>query len=206
MLFDTNKTLNTETLGFSTDELVDANADHLFHFAFSRVRDRTHAEDLVQETFLAAIGPPCGFDGSSSVRTWLIGILKHKIIDHFRRTVKFEFNDGKMTDDEFFDANGRWRADAAPSEWNSTPEVILESRELVSMLDDCLAKLPAHHAAIFLLREINGLGSDEICELLSISPSNYWVMMHRARLHLRHAIERVWIRGGQPRPTHGAEN
>lgn len=198
MLFDTRKTLNNETVRFSTDELVDAHADYLFRFALSRVRDRAVAEDLVQETFLAAIGPSHGFDGNSSVRTWLIGILKHKIIDHFRRTVKFEFNDGKMTDDEFFDSNGRWRADAAPSEWNSTPEELLESRELVSLLDACIAKLPSHLAAIFLLREINGLDADEICELLSISPSNYWVMLHRARLHLRHAIERLWVGGDRP--------
>jgi RNA polymerase sigma-70 factor (ECF subfamily) len=195
---DSTRSLNADTIHDRSDHLIDFHADHLFRFALTRVRDRAVAEDLVQETFLAAIGPG-DFAGRSSERTWLIGILKHKIIDHFRRSVKFEFNDGEMTDDEFFDANGRWRNDAEPSEWSSTPEEILESKELASLLDGCIAQLPEHLAAVFLLREINGLDADEICELLSISPSNYWVMLHRARLLLRQSIERLWGHRGRPR-------
>jgi RNA polymerase sigma-70 factor (TIGR02943 family) len=178
-------------------------ADSLFKYAFPRVRDESTAEDLVQETLLAAIQNHGSFSGSSSVGTWLVGILKHKIIDHFRRSSWF-IDMKEQAEDEMFDEMGHWREQAIPGAWNeTTPEDHLEQKELARVLKDCLAALPKHLLTIFAMREIEGLGREEICEILGLSSSNYWVMLHRARLRLRHEFElrslTVKKRGVQPK-------
>lgn len=164
--------------------------DALFRYAFVRVRDEATAEDLVQETLLAGLRNADGFAGTSSAGTWLTGILKHKIMDHYRRC---SFTVELAAADDLFDEIDHWRDETAPVAWNNrTPLDDLENKRLAAVLKQALTELSPPLSTIFTLREIEGLGRDEICELLGISDSNYWVMMHRARLRLRHEVERQW--------------
>lgn len=181
---------------------VDRYGDYLYAFAFSRVRDESIAEDLVQETLLAALQSHSKYDGNSTEKTWLTGILKHKIIDHFRRSsrqVDLTPDEADMSsydylferDDEW---GGHWNPNLEPIEWTATPEAALERSEFRGILTHCLGELPERVANCFTLREMEGFEAKEICEILAVSTNNYWVMMHRARLHLRRCIEFNWFR------------
>jgi len=180
---------------------VDNHGDYLFRYAVVRLRDETQAEDAVQETLLAAIQSMASYAGKSAERTWLTGILKHKIIDHFRKSSREVPMDPSDTDlsefdplfereDEFKD---HWSDTLSPRIWNRSPDQALQENEFFGVLQDCLMKLPERVASVFSLREMNGLESDEICEILSLSAGNFWVMMHRARMSLRRCIEINWF-------------
>lgn len=181
---------------------LDQHGDYLFKYAVVRLRDDTAAEDCVQETFLAALKAYENFQGRGSERTWLVGILKHKIIDHFRRVTR-EAPIGEDVEEgsdhaEFFDRNdqwsGHWHTEHAPSDWHATPEQLVERADFWMVFSDCLSPLPQRTASAFTFREVDGLTSEEICELLSISANNLWVMLHRARLHLRNCLEINWFK------------
>ena len=181
---------------------LDEHGDYLFKYASFRLRDDNAAEDAVQETFLAALKAYEKFEGRGSERTWLVGILKHKIIDHFRK-IERESPIGEGFDeapehDEFFERAdewaGHWNADHAPSEWHATPAELIERSDFWKIFSDCLSPLPQRTASAFTLREVDGLKSEEICEILSISVNNLWVMLHRARLHLRNCLEINWFK------------
>src|ERR1044071_1527533 len=182
---------------------VDEHGDYLFKYAMFRMRDATAAEDAVQETFLAAIKAYANFEGRGSHRTWLVGILKHKITDHFRKSFR-EAPIGETADEdgpehaEFFARQdsweNHWNPNYAPTEWHSTPEELAEQSDFWKVFNDCLSPLPARTASAFTFREVDGLSSEEICEILSISVNNLWVILHRARLHLRNCLEVNWFR------------
>ncbi len=182
---------------------VDEHGDYLFKYAMFRMRDQSAAEDAVQETFLAAIKAYGRFEGRGSERTWLVGILKHKITDHFRKSVR-EAPIGETADEdgpdhaEFFHRTdsweNHWNVNYAPTEWHSTPEELVEQSDFWQVFNDCLSPLPARTASAFTFREVDGLSSEEICELLSISVNNLWVILHRARLHLRNCLEVNWFK------------
>ena len=181
---------------------VDKHGDYLFKYAVFRLRDSSAAEDAVQETFLAALRAYERFQGRGSERTWLVGILKHKITDHFRRLMREapigEEQDQGPEHNEFFrgtgEWTGHWETDHAPSDWHATPADLLEQSDFFRVFHDCLAPLPTRTASAFTLREVDGLTSEEICEALSISVNNLWVMLHRARLHLRNCLEMNWFK------------
>lgn len=181
---------------------LDDHGDYLFKYAVFRLRDNTAAEDAVQETFLAALKAYKQFEGRGSERTWLVGILKHKVVDHFRRAVR-EAPLGEESDDgpdhrEFFERpgpwQGHWNPDYAPSDWHATPAELIERSDFWKVFNDCLSPLPQRTASAFTLREVDGLKSEEICEILSIKVNNLWVMLHRARLHLRNCLELSWFK------------
>lgn len=181
---------------------VDEHGDYLFKYAVFRLRDATAAEDVVQETFLAALRGYANFEGRGSERTWLVGILKHKITDHFRR-VSREVPIGEETDDspdhhEFFRGSGEWaehwEPDHAPSDWHADPAQLVEQSDFYRVFNDCLTPLSQRTASAFTLREVDGLTSQEICQALNITVSNLWVMLHRARLHLRNCLELNWFK------------
>jgi RNA polymerase sigma-70 factor (ECF subfamily) len=181
---------------------LDEHGDYLFKYASFRLRDDSAAEDAVQETFLAAIKAYREFEGRASERTWLVGILKHKIIDHFRKADR-EAPLGEGGDEgpehlEFFERTGQWTghwdADRAPSDWHATPAELIERTDFWKVFNDCLTPLPQRTASAFTLREVDGLKSEEICEILAISANNLWVMLHRARLHLRNCLEVNWFK------------
>lgn len=181
---------------------LDDHGDYLFKYAVFRLRDNNVAEDAVQETFLAALKAYEKFEGRGSERTWLVGILKHKIIDHFRRSGR-EAPIGEGVEEgpdhqEFFRGTGQfeghWNKDYAPTDWHATPAELIERGDFWKVFDDCLSPLPQRTASAFTLREVDGLKSEEICELLSIKVNNLWVMLHRARLHLRNCLELNWFK------------
>ncbi|HEX4797975.1 MAG TPA: sigma-70 family RNA polymerase sigma factor [Burkholderiales bacterium] len=172
---------------------------YLMRFALLQLRERSVAEDAVQEALLAAVQGAERFAGQSSVRTWLIGILKHKIIDHIRkaareRAIEPPESEGGTEDLEaFFGSDGHFME--PPGEWAS-PERALEERRFFEALERCLRTLPKNTAHAFMMRELDGLGTEEICKELGISPSNCWVMLYRARMSLRACLERTWFLAG----------
>jgi len=169
------------------DTWVDQYGDSLFRFAVARVNDRGVAEDLVQETFLAAVRSIERFKGQSSEKTWLFAILKHKIIDHFRKNMPEAFGREISHDadgvEAFFNGKGGWQI--RPAHWRTNPAKAQETKEFLDHFYHCLADLPRRNADAFVYREIDGLSTKEICKLLGISATNCWVMLDRARMLLR---------------------
>jgi RNA polymerase sigma-70 factor (ECF subfamily) len=179
---------------------VEEHGDYLFKYALSRLRDPSRAEDMVQETFLAALKGGQNFQGRSAEKSWLVGILKNKICDYYRKASR----ETSFTDLEFYSAeegdrfagNGLmkdgWIHELGPQEW-SNPGTSLDSEVFWRVYNDCAHKLPKNVAAVFTLREVDGIESKEICNLLKISDSNLWVMLHRARMALRRCLETNWF-------------
>jgi len=186
---------------------VDRHGDSLYRFALSRVRDPAVAEEVVQETFVSALQARGRFSGQSSERTWLVGILKHKIIDHFRRQRREQpVEDVEALTDELdalFDASGHWKMHegAGPIEWGTDAETLLAQQEFLEVLERCLMKLPQRLAQAFSLRELEELTTKEICQALQISPTNLWVILHRARRQLRQCLEVNWFAHGPSRDS-----
>jgi RNA polymerase sigma-70 factor (ECF subfamily) len=179
---------------------VDDHGDYLFHFALSRVRDPALAEDLVQDALLSAVRCADRYEGRSSERTWLAGILRNKLLDHFRtagRETVFTDLDFYAEDEQQAFANpvfpGHWTREAGPQDWGRVGED-MDNALFWEAFHDCTRKLPDKVARVFLLREVDELGTDAICENLKITPNNLWVMLHRARMALRRCLEDNWIR------------
>ncbi|MEW6132645.1 MAG: sigma-70 family RNA polymerase sigma factor [Pseudomonadota bacterium] len=164
--------------------------DYLFRYARRRLYTDELAEDAVQETLLAALKAHAGFDGDSSERTWLTGILKHKIVDLIRlhaREMTASAHGSEAGDWEaLFDQSGHWMETFR--DWGN-PESELEKSRIRQALDECFRRLKPSLAQIFSLRELSGLSNDEICKELGISATNAWVMLHRARLFLRECLD-----------------
>lgn len=174
----------------------------LFAYAYSRVRDRDDAQEVVQETLLAAWRGHRRFAGKSSERTWLVGILKHRLADHWRDTLRqtramrsIETFDETETPDELSDEfQQRY---GAPSPWPD-PYAALERREFWAIIADCIEALPARQAHAFSLCVLDGLGTREVCKILDVAPANLWVTLHRARMRMREQLEKRGF-GGNPR-------
>jgi RNA polymerase sigma-70 factor (ECF subfamily) len=176
---------------------VDAHGDVLYRYALVRVKDPNVAEDLVQDTLISALEGLDAFSGSSSVRTWLVGILKHKILDHFRKGTR-EIASADLstlageTEDETFNSWEQWRR--APSAWPETPDNLLENKEFWLVFVRCLEGLPESFRRAFALREMDGLKTEEVCKILGVTATNLWVMLHRARTKLRNCLDDNWFR------------
>jgi RNA polymerase sigma-70 factor (ECF subfamily) len=181
----------------------DAHRAYLLRVARLQLRNDELAEDVVQDTLVSALQGAAGFSGKSSVKTWLTGILRHKIVDAIRRKTSapaFTTLADECQIDDFdalFDATGHW--ENPPSAWGN-PEGDLERREFFDMMDFCLEKLPPNTARVFMMREVMELESDEICKELSITSTNLWVIMYRARMSLRECLEQNWF-ASKPRPV-----
>ncbi len=175
---------------------LEEHGDYLFNYAVSRVRDAATAEDMVQETFLAALKTGERFSGRSSERTWLTGILKHKILDYFRKASREQtYGEPQEAEnleiDAFFDRWGRWKA--SPPDWQVKPDRAYENQEFAGVLESCLNALRPRLKAAFTLREVEGLTTEEICKALDITPTNLWVMITRARMALRDCLTKNWF-------------
>lgn len=171
----------------------------LLRFARTQLRNEAWAEDAVSETLLAAIERPQAFAGRSQLKTWLVGILKHKVIDQLRRhgrETTSSAEDDLDLDDMLFADNGAWQA--PPQAWGN-PEAALGRQQFFDVLEACMDHLPAQQGRVFLMREWLELDAEEICKELSISATNLWVLLHRARLRLRACLEQRWF--GQPTLT-----
>lgn len=174
---------------------VDEHGDCLYRFALLRVRKPEIAEDLVQDTLFAGMRAAGNFSGRSSERSWLVGILKHKIADHFRKHGReTPFTDMEFLRDEMphkFE-DGFWNHDTGPKEW-AEPEAVTYSGEFWQTMRDCLTKLPPRVADAFMMQELDDAGTPEICESPGISHNNLWMMLHRARMALRECLEANWF-------------
>ena len=176
---------------------VDRYGDRLLRFALNRVGSRDTAEDLVQEAFLAAWQSRDTFDGRSSLETWLIGILRRKIADHYRAAGRKQQFEEWATSDEnrtLFDKRGKWRESIA--HWQESPEQLSQNSEFWDVMSNCLAGLPAHLADAFRLREIHQESVEDTCTLTGVTPKNLSVRLHRARLLLRSCLDQKWFRSG----------
>jgi len=179
----------------------------LFRYALLQLKDNELADDAVQETLLAAWQASANFEGKAGLRTWLIGILKHKIADHWRRSAReavlSDFdqidNDEDETDDDFFMSNGHWNG--GPITWND-PEAALKQQEFWAIYETCQNNLPPKMAKVFMLRELVGLEAEEVCRETGLSDANYWVTMHRARLRLRECLEIRWFNQSKKENRH----
>jgi RNA polymerase sigma-70 factor (ECF subfamily) len=164
---------------------------YLLRYARLQLRDAAAAEDAVQETLLAALAGEKGFAGRSNLRTWLTGILKHKIVDAIRKTSREQpLPDDDDGLDGLFDASGHWID--PPQEWRD-PGAALETQGFFARLEECLTRLPAKTARAFMMREHMGLETTEICKELAVTPTHCWVLLHRARLALRECLQMNWF-------------
>jgi RNA polymerase sigma-70 factor (TIGR02943 family) len=167
----------------------------LLKFARLQLRNPAWAEDAVSDTVLAALEKPQAFAGQSQLKTWLIGILKHKLIDQIRKNSRelsttAASEDAEDLDDLLFAADGHWRE--TQHDWGN-PEDALRQLDFMKVLEACVDKLPGQQGRLFMMREWLELESDEICKELAITPTNLWVMLHRARLRLRECLQMGWF-------------
>ena len=173
---------------------IEAQRPYLLRYASMELRNSDAAEDAVQETLLAALAAESSFAGRSNLRTWLTGILKHKIIDSIRRSSRerpLETTDGESTVEDFdalFDETGHWHE--PPQAW---PEQALEEKQFLQALEKCLAALPARTGQVFLMREHLGFETDDICKELGITATHCWVLLYRARMSLRDCLQKGWL-------------
>jgi len=190
-------------LGTAAERWVDDHGECLYRFALMRVCKPEVGEDLVQETFLAAVRGYEKFSSRSSERSWLVGILKNKIVDYFRKLGReTSFTDMEFLSDEFsqkFVSVGFWNHDLGPHGWKPEPDEVIHRVEFWQTMRECLSKLPERVRDVFTMREMDGVHSKEICAILSITDSNLWVMLHRARMALRECLEVNWFNKGAGR-------
>jgi RNA polymerase sigma-70 factor (ECF subfamily) len=181
-----------ESRSLDPEAWVDRHGDALYRYASMRLLDPEVAAELVQETFLQAYRGRDRYRGRASERTWLVSILRHKLIDHLRRSGREEPNDpDELGDERIFDRAGRWLS--MPGRWGADPAAELERREFWSCFETCLSRLPSNVADAFLLRELEDCGANDICEELEITPANLHTRLYRARLLLRDCLGRRWF-------------
>lgn len=184
-----------QTEGGALARWLDEHGDFLYRFALFQLRDAPAAEDAVQDTLIAAWSARASFAGGASERTWLTAILKNKIVDHFRRISRESPSDIALDENDesletLFNAQGHWQLQPAKP---VAAERALEDRQFWHTLNTCLAQLPAVQARAFMLAELHEMPAAELCKVLSLSTSNLWVVLHRARMRLRLCLERYGL-------------
>ena len=178
----------------NTDLWVERYGDTMYRYTLVRVKDTNTAEEIVQTTFFSALKSKDSFAGRSTEKSWIFGILKHKIMDHFRESRKnftYDFSTDDPGDPITYDQTGYWTN--FPQDWAIGPEKAAENKELVEALAFCLEGLSEKFRKIFVLKEIEGLASEEICKEFNVKPTNLWVMLHRARNQLKKCLEVRWF-------------
>ncbi|MES2621899.1 MAG: sigma-70 family RNA polymerase sigma factor [Bacteroidota bacterium] len=184
------------------EKWIDRYSDYLFSFASIRLNRKDIAEDMVQETFLAAWNAKDNYQSNASEKTWLTSILKNKIVDHYRKSsTKNELNvlDKPSADGDssyFFEKEGgyegHWTVASGPQDWKKDLGNKVEAEEFQNILKECLSKLPERARGVFVMKIIEGEESEVICKELGITPSNFWILMHRAKLQLRECMQKNW--------------
>jgi RNA polymerase sigma-70 factor (ECF subfamily) len=172
--------------------------DYLTTFAYMRVSDRDLAQDLVQDTFFSALRAKDNFQGKASEKTWLISILKNKIIDFYRKTGLKDAEGNRMSGKknvslENFFQEGQWKEGTRPLKWDSDLNHPVETNEFFEIFNSCVNKLKGKGAIAFKMKYIDQEDSEVICETLNITPSNYWVLIHRAKLQLRECLNKNYF-------------
>ncbi len=167
----------------------------LYSWAFQKTSNRQLSEDLVQETFLAAAESSGSFKRESQPKTWLFGILKNKIAEHYRKSLRLTITTTLSTEEPlaFFGTNGRWEENAAPQPWQSDPEHLTDLPAFNKVFDDCIEHLPTTMNACIRLRFLDEKKGLQICQELGLTSTNYWQLIHRAKLQLRDCLEKHWF-------------
>lgn len=199
---DKKDTYNPGSSSPSTiQEWVSQHADDLYRWALHKTNNKESSEDLVQETFLSAFKAQDKFQGNSQVKTWLFSILNHKIIDFhrkkFRETAINQTSQNTSsvdTDvlDHFFDADGSWKPEASPNNWQENEDHLLDNVEFNLVLQKCMKKLPENWYFAIHFKYLESKDGKEICQELGITSSNYWKMLQRAKLQLKMCLENSW--------------
>ena len=177
-------------------------SDTMYTWAYYKTGNKETAEDLVQDTFLSAYMAMPLFEGRSDPKTWLLGILKNKIAEHFRKFYKSQMStESQETDNRanewlnnFFDEDGSWNKDQQPSGWTEESKNLLDDAEFLGVLQGCMGKLPTNWNAAIQLKYLEGRKGDLICQELQVTPTNFWQMLHRAKLQLRKCLEIHWFK------------
>ncbi|VAW13999.1 Probable RNA polymerase sigma factor HI1459 [hydrothermal vent metagenome] len=173
---------------------VDAYADYLYNYAVARVSDAEIAKDLVQETFFASLKSAKNYKGQAAERTWLIAILKRKVIDHYRKiSSKKGRAEMRMNYSSSSDLEGDWLEEQVADPYSILENSAIENEELGMAIQDCISKLPKKQAVAFNMKTIHDISTEGICNELGINPSNLWVMIHRARTSLMDCLNKNWF-------------
>jgi len=177
---------------------LNKHGDYLYRYAMSRLHNEEQASDLLQETLLAGWKGYDKFTGQSTIRTWLVGILKHKIIDFIRREIRDRKLSEAVENDPtsvYFNENGSWSE--APNAWKDNPEELCQSEQFHTVLESCIDRLPEKQQLVFRMRDITGDDTDSVCKSCDITPTHLHVLLHRARLALRKCLEINWFGQGK---------
>lgn len=192
--------VNVGGRGLEPASWVKAFGDYLFSYALLKVGNREAAEDLVQETFFSAVKAKDSFHGESSEKTWLVAILKNKIIDHYRKTdvlknaTEYLAETDEGFSEHFFErANGHWQRGAVPQLWGESADSVMNNAEFNVVVQACIRKMPSRLVPVFVAKFLEDEDAEQICKVHKISSSNYWVIIHRAKLLMRSCLERNWF-------------
>ncbi|WP_346238696.1 RNA polymerase sigma factor [Niabella insulamsoli] len=169
-------------------------SDHLYSRALHKTSSKETAEDLVQETFLAAVKAFDKFRGDSQPKTWLLAILNNKINDHFRKSYRTPVVADDDIIDRIFDEKEHWRKGQIPQQWPEADKSLLDDAGFQSQLHNCLKALPPNWHAAVQLKFIDAKNGSEICQELGITDTNFWQILHRAKLQLRKCLEYNWFK------------
>ena len=171
------------------EKLVAQYTEEMYNWAFYKTSSSEIAEDLVQDTFLAAIEKLDSFKGDSSEKTWLFSILNHKIIDHYRKKVKQPIQMESNTLSSFFDEDGSWIKEKRPKDWHEEDSELLDNEDFRLILQKCLEALPEKWNTCVKLKYLSGKKGEEICQEIGITTTNFWQIVHRAKLNLRDCVD-----------------
>ena len=195
--------MDTESKYSNLKEWVSSYADDLYRWALAKTSDKESSEDLVQETFLAAIKAIEKFEGNSQPKTWLFSILNNKIMDYHRKKFRaltvnqsnfLRNEDDAELSNELFDRYGTWKDVAKPSNWGEMDPHLLDNSDFTEVLERCMKELPGTWFSAVQYKYLEEKDAKLICQELEITTSNYWQMIHRAKLHLRDCIENSWFK------------
>ncbi|MEO7265658.1 MAG: sigma-70 family RNA polymerase sigma factor [Ferruginibacter sp.] len=165
----------------------------LFSYTHIKVQQKQVAEDLVQETFLAAYQSHHKYQGKSSIKTWLFSILKHKIADYYRSKYKTSSVLSSGTIEQFFDDNQSWKPEYRPKDWGNEEE-LLDDPDFTKALKNCFQQLPGKWSSAVQMKFLEENDADRICSQLEITKANYWQIIHRAKIQLRNCLELKWFK------------
>lgn len=179
---------------------LDRYGDYLFSLAFLKLNNRETAEDMVQETFVSALKAKDSFRNESAEKTWLVAILNNKIIDHYRKKDVLKDAGDYLPETEnsfsshFFDpATGHWLDNTGPASWKEAADKKVNRSEFYKIIRYCVEKMPPKLVPVFLAKFLEEEDSEKICKDLKITPSNYWVIIHRAKVLMRSCLEKNWF-------------
>ncbi len=174
--------------------LVEMYSDNMYSWALHKTSSKETAEDLVQETFLAVVQSFDKFKGDSNPKTWLFAILNNKINDHYRSSYRKRVVDGDAIFETLFDSNDQWKTEERPQQWANDTEHLLDNNEFQQTLHHCLKKLPDNWFSAIHLKFMEEKNGEHICQELGITDTNFWQILHRAKLQLRKCLELNWFK------------